>query len=402
MLALVSLLLAPRLAAAQDFSVPSGSWAYDDTSFQKAQRIQISKQSIDNMLSMGDSDPGNVGGVGWWPSANVWSTVALHDFWSGTTTYESTVTGAITDAYNNNPQPFRYTDYNDDSGWWANAALYSYLVYGDSDNLNQAAATWSTVNDWVLTAADASGNTSPKGTIEGTCNGQTMAGGVFWNAESDNMYTNSITTGLFAVTSSYLYKFTGNASYSDAAELSLTWMVNQVLTSDNLIADGVTATDCTLSSSYYSYNQGMFVEAVALYQNFTGDTQFNSAAEYVLSAATHDTTTFQGTDGIITEGEGDSDSDGDFFRGAYLRGLAAQYNYQGGSSGSAMNVLIHAYIDDQYMALIDLDSNDSSGSSTDSYSPPWHGPYSSSDTAVWSMQPACDALVAAILVNNNG
>lgn len=92
--------------------------------------------------------------------------------------------------------------------WWATAAYYGYRAYGNPNLLNHAIATWQHVSNYVITASDASSGKQPNKDfpIEGSCDGETMVGGVFWRPLNDDASVNSITTGLYIAYASALHQ----------------------------------------------------------------------------------------------------------------------------------------------------------------------------------------------------
>ena len=189
--------------------------------------------------------------------------------------------------------------------WWATAAYYGYRAYDDSGLLANAVATWNHVTQYVITAADASaGSIATKDfAIAGTCNGKTMAGGVFWRPTDDDTNINSITTGLYIALSAFLAEATGDASYTDAAILSANWIRNQNLNTDYLVLDTVQGNDCSTSpaTELFTYNSGKYIEGLAVLAAVTGDSQWSDLYTNIVNAAVK-TTVWEGANGVITEG----------------------------------------------------------------------------------------------------
>ncbi|KAF9263891.1 hypothetical protein L218DRAFT_1031611 [Marasmius fiardii PR-910] len=276
----------------------------------------------------------------------------------------------------------------DKFGWWAQSAVYAYRAYQDSNLLSHAVATWNRVSAFVITAAQASaGKTSVKNfSLTGTCDGVTMAGGVFWRPTSDDQSVNSVTTGL----SAYLAEITGDAKYKNAAILSAQWIKAHNINSGNIVLDTVNGHDCSRSpaSWLFTYNSGKFIEGLSVLAAITGDSQWTSLYTNIANSAMK-TNAWEGSDGIITEGASRSqNNDGVGFKAIFIRGLHEAFTR---SSNDALKILIHSYIDVQYNALLDL------AASGDTYSSAWHGP--SQGFTTWGQLAALDVLVSAIDAN---
>lgn len=288
--------------------------------------------------------------------------------------------------------------YNDDAMWWATAAYYGYRAYGNPNLLNHAIATWQHVSNYVITASDASSGKQPNKDflIEGSCDGETMVGGVFWRPSSDDTSVNSITTGLYIALSAYLASTTRNSTYTNAAILSANFIKTTNMNSEDLVLDTINAQDCTRSSSswLFTYNTGKYIEGLSVLAFVTGDTSWTSLMLDAVAAATK-TPTWEGSDGIITEGaDVTEDNDGVGFKAVFIRGLAEAWSRN--PDNTALRALIRSYTDVQYNALLDLASNSSSSSIW--YSPAWVGPDPTSFIA-WGQLAALDVLVSAVSVN---
>ncbi|KAH9923366.1 glycoside hydrolase [Fomitopsis serialis] len=312
--------------------------------------------------------------------------MANQDYFAKTTTYESTVVNALNTVYSLYANADQY-GYNDDAMWWATAAYYAYRAYGNKDMLNHAVATWQHVSAY-------SANSTPVKdfSLAGTCDGTTMAGGVFWRPATDDQGINSITTGLFLTLSAFLASATDDTStYLGPAVAAAQWIENQNINSASLVLDSVDGHDCTRSAAswLFTYNTGKFVEGLAVLADVSGDAHWTTLMINVVAAGTKNAP-WQGTDGIITEGAGDtSDNDGAGFKAIYIRGLNEAFVRN--QDDWDFQVLIHSYIDVQYNALLDLADN------SNSYAINWHGPAAS--YTAWGQLAALDVLVSAISAN---
>ncbi|KAG1745167.1 endo-1,6-alpha-mannosidase [Suillus lakei] len=377
---LVALALASAFpfAVAQDLSVPS-TWRDPSTSLSFSDRVSIAQNCINSLTAILDTGTGSFSELGYWQNANVLSAMANLDYSTKSTTNQQAVTDSLNAAFS------LYTDYDQVRVrvWWATAAYYGYRAYGNPNLLNHAIATWQHVSNYVITASDASSGKQPNKDflIEGSCDGG-----------ADDTSVNSITTGL----SAYLASTTRNSTYTNAAILSANFIKTTNMNSEDLVLDTINAQDCTRSSSswLFTYNTGKYIEGLSVLAFVTGDTSWTSLMLDAVAAATK-TPTWEGSDGIITEGaDVTEDNDGVGFKAVFIRGLAEAWSRN--PDNTALRALIRSYTDVQYNALLDLASNSSSSSIW--YSPAWVGPDPTSFIA-WGQLAALDVLVSAVSVN---
>ncbi|KIJ55510.1 hypothetical protein M422DRAFT_151671 [Sphaerobolus stellatus SS14] len=379
-----------QVVAGQDLSVPS-TWREDDTTLPRANRTAVAQAGIDQILPQLNSATGEFNGVGFWQSGNIWSAMALKDLIAGTTTNQARVTSNLHLVASLHSGFY-------ETHWWATAAIYGFRAYKDSSLLDLAIATWNTATQYVITSNDASVNSIPTKnfTIPASCNGSTMAGGVFWQTTNSDTNINAITTGLYMTVSAYLAEATEDLKYLDAATLSQQFIVNH-LYANSLALDtisGRASDNCALSAPLFTYNSGKFVEGLSIISALTGNTSTQNLMVATIAAATH-SLAWQGSDGIITEGSDspESNDDGKGFKAIYIRGLYESFSRN--PSNTDLRILIHSYIDVQYNALLDLASSPSSNI----YSPAWHGPPQGFTT--WGQLAALDVLNSAIGANSN-
>jgi len=283
--------------------------------------------------------------------------------------------------------------FNDDALWWATASVYAHRAYNDQTALSHAIATWNHVNEYVITASQASAGTQPHKnfTIEGTCDGVTMAGGVFWRPTEKDQAVNSITTGLFVTISAFLAEITGDSKYTQAALLSAKWIESHNINANHIVLDTVNAHDCIRSpaNELFTYNSGKYVEGLSVLSDITHDPHWKILLVNIVAAAVK-SSAWQGADGIITEGASPSkDNDGVGFKAIFIRGLFEVFARN--PTNTDLRNLLRSYIDVQYNALLDLAANGTS------YSSNWHGPPQAFTT--WGQLAALDVLASAIGAN---
>ncbi|KAJ7065457.1 endo-1,6-alpha-mannosidase [Mycena amicta] len=374
-------------AIAQDLGVPL-SWRKFSNSRAKPERITIAQNAINAMTPQLNSATGEFNGIGYWQSGNVWSVLANQDKSTGTTVNKALVINNLNLVFSRWAHYDQFGCFNDDAMWWAQSALYAYRAYGDTNMLAHAVDVWTHVTGYVITAAQAAAGKNPLKSvaIQSTCNGQTMAGGVFWQTSSSEQSINSITTGL----SAFLAEYTGNATYTNAAILSANWIKNHQINSGNLILD-TTSADCstTPASWLFTYNSGKYIEGLSVLAAVSKDTSWTTLMINILNSAVK-TTAWQGSDGIITEGSSPSaNNDGVGFKAIFLRGIHEAWTRN--PSNTALTTLIHSYGDVQYNALLDLAANGST------YSSVWHGPPQAFTS--WGQLAALDVMTTNIDTN---
>lgn len=386
----LSLLFA--LVSAQDLSVPT-SWRKPSTSRPLSERISISQDAINSILPQLDSATGEFNGIGYWQAGNVWTAIANHDHFAGTDKNKALVVNNLNTAFKLHAHYDKY-GYNDDALWWAQAALSGYRAYKDQNLLSHAVDTWNEVTNYVITKADANSKKQPKKnfSIAGSCNEATMAGGVFWRTTTDDQSINSITTGLYIATSALLAEITGDSKYTKAAVLSAQWIKAHNINANGIILDSVNGHDCTRSPSnwLFTYNSGKFIEGLSVLASVTKDSQWNNLMVHTVAAAVK-SSTWQGSDGIITEGSSPtSNNDGVGFKSIFIRGLYEAFSRN--PRNANLRVLLRSYVDVQYNALLDLAATKST------YSSSWHGPPQSFTT--WGQLASLDVLGSAIRINS--
>ncbi|KAG6811076.1 hypothetical protein H0H92_009104 [Tricholoma furcatifolium] len=333
-----------------DLSVPS-TWRQPINSKTTAESIQISEAAINVLMPQLDSSTAEFNGLGYWQAGNVWSATANHDYYAGTKTFSSSVAANLETAFN----------------LWPN-----YDQYGQ------------------VTPADASaGSIAGKNfTIEDTCDGITMAGGVFWRPTTDDTSINSITTGLFMTVSANLAEITGDSKYTDAAIAAANWIQNLNM-NNSIVLDTIDASDCSRSPStwLFTYNTGKFIEGLSVLSDVTGDSSWNTLMVDTIAVAVK-SSDWEGSDGVITEGVSlDSDNDDVGFKAVFIRGLNEAYRRN--TDNTDLATLISSYIN--YNAILGLAANGST------YSSDWEGP--AEPYTAWGQLAALDVLVSVIDAN---
>ncbi|KAJ7036604.1 endo-1,6-alpha-mannosidase [Mycena alexandri] len=383
-LALLSLVSS---AACQDLGVPL-SWREFSNSRTLAQRITIAQNAINQITPQLNSATGEFNGLGYWQSGNVWSVLANQDHFAGTTTNKALVVNNLNLVFS------RWAHYDQFHSTMMRCGGRKLRCMGtDTNLLAHAVNVWTHVTGYVITAAEASARKQPNKafTIESTCGGATMAGGVFWRPTTDDTSVNSITTGLYITLSAFLADYTKNATYTSAAILSANWIKAHNINANNLVLDTVDAADCSTSPAtwLFTYNSGKYIEGLSVLAAVTGDSQWSTLMINILNSAVK-TTVWQGSNGVITEGASPTvDNDSVGFKAILIRGLGEAWIRN--TANTALTTLIHSYGDVQYNALLELAATGST------YSSSWPGPPQAFTS--WGQLAALDVMTTNILTN---
>ncbi|CAK5283618.1 unnamed protein product [Mycena citricolor] len=397
--------------AAQDLGVPL-SWRKFSNSRGLSERIQIAQAAINQMTTVLDASTGEFAGIGYWQSGNVWSVMANQDYLAKSTVNKALVLNNLNLVFN------RFSNYDQfGCGEWlsdvsrANAVLMGVVGHGgdlrtpgvrgalsvfkfsrgwdlkviqDATMLSHAVTVWNHVRQFVVQG----GGTQPNKNfpIQSACNGVTMAGAVFWRPTIDDSGINSITTGL----SAFLAEATGNSMYTNAAVQSATWIKTQMINSNQLVLDGMSARDCSRSPNWiFTYNTGKYIEGLSVLGAVTKDSTWTNLMINLLNSAVK-TNAWQGSNGVITEGANpSSDNDNAGFKSVLIRGLAEAWLRNPGNA--PLTTLIHSYGDVQYNALLDL------AATGNTYSSSWAGP--PQGFTAWGQMAALDVLTSNVLTN---
>ncbi|KAL1721279.1 glycoside hydrolase family 76 protein [Schizophyllum commune] len=368
-LASLSLLSLCGLTMAQDLGVPL-NWRKFSNDRPDSEIISISEAAIDAILPKLKADIGEFDGIGYWQSGNVWASMANEDYRAGTSKYRDQVVSQLKNVFN------LRANYDQ----WAPCMFPSHLTQISYSPTSTSVVTNDAANSGSLSTKNFG--------FQGSCDGKTMAGGVFWKTDPADNAINSITTTLYMTLSAYLGEATGDSKYISAAMLSANW-VRDLNMKDNLVLDTIHANDCSRSPDnwLFTYNSGKFLEGLEILVDLTDDEGYRSLAANVANSAMK-TGAWNRDDGVITEGASPNENNDNVgFKSILIRALDETYNRRKGDN-EALRILIHSYVCVQMNALLDLAADGNN------YSSAWAGPAQGFTT--WGQMAALDVFVAAI------
>ncbi|KAK0444713.1 endo-1,6-alpha-mannosidase [Armillaria borealis] len=380
---IIYLSAALAMVQAQDLGVPL-SWKNFSNSRPYDERVSIGQTAINTILPQLNSATGEFNGIGYWQSGNVFSVMAIQDWLAHTTKNKALVEGNLELVWG-------LWDNYDQYGTTTMRCRSPSIRHSEPDAAPPPAVTGpDDQSSSVLTADQASAGASPYKSVSlvATCEGKSMAGGVFWRPAGDDPGMNSITTG-YAFLSAFLADTTGDSKYTNAAIQSARWMQALQINSNGIILDSLSGHDCSRSPAtwLFTYNSGKFIEGLSVLANVTNDDTWSNLLVNVVASAVK-SSAWQGSDGIITEGASpSSNNDGVGFKAIFIRGLLEVWNRN--PLYDDLRILIHSYVD--YNALLTQVANGGS------YSSDWHG--AAQNFTTWGQMAALDPLTVAVATN---
>lgn len=300
----------------------------------------------------------------WWTGANamtaVINTAAMGKMTAG-------VSDMIQAAYQKNLDSaegdFR-NEFIDDTGWWGLAWVAAYDLTQDQRYLQ-------------LAQADADHMTT---TWDNLC-----GGGVHW--KETGATKNAIPNELYLQLTAALHnRLPGDEKYLAQAQQEWTWFKSSgMISSENLINDGLNTTTCKPAGLRYTYNQGVVLGGLVELYKATNDPTVLESARTLADAST--TSTDMNRNGILDAATENSYSttcggDGSAFNGAYMRGLG----------------MLNAQLTDHpYSTYLVNNMNAAYTNARDSaghYGNYWGGPYAGTNSSC--QQSALDLMNAAL------
>jgi hypothetical protein len=174
---------------------------------------QTTQGAIDVFMASQQSN-GEIGGIGYWQTANGYTCIALRDAWSGSNRNATLLRDRISKVESHHKHLIN--EFNDDTLWWGQCLLDAYQTNPDPYYLENAYKIWEHVIRSMLSPGQA------------RVRDMDMAGAVMWTTRPDEDQVNAITTGLFSELSARLALLQRpgrqTAELLDAAEKSFAWI----------------------------------------------------------------------------------------------------------------------------------------------------------------------------------
>lgn len=269
--------------AGSEHALREPSWATDQLQ-PPADLAGITQRAID-MFMLSKQPNGEMGGIGWWQTANGYTAVALHDLWTGSRHNYQILAEMLKQCERTHANFIN--EFNDDSLWWALCCIHLYSIGRDVWFLEKAKSVWHHIRK--------SNSICGRGRV--SFNGRDMEGACFWTTKPGEEQINSISTGLFAELSvrlalieldasrqttkpSHLRRLFGHthASYDDyieAARRSLGWILRcRYRTDDAVVLDNILVRQQIAQDWAFTYTTGVTLGVCALLYEATKEDNY--------------------------------------------------------------------------------------------------------------------------------
>ncbi|KAK0487908.1 hypothetical protein IW261DRAFT_1450877 [Armillaria novae-zelandiae] len=339
--------------AAQDLTPPI-SWRNPNITSSRDERITIASAAIEKAISMLNLNEQFNDSI-YAAEYTLYAQMADFDRLTNQTKYKQTLKQcfALAESYES-PLNLQY-------GY---AAVRAYTAYQDQSFLDQAVTSWTFGRKYTISKEQAAlGAMDVKQfNITSSCNGATMAGGTYENADPSN----TVISGLSSSVSALLAEATSNQTYLDAAIESSNFIQSHLLNpSSNIIWYSMSANvTCSPLTGDIPYGSGIFIEGLVVLANITRNVSTETLLRSTVVAVTTDAQ-WEDSNGII-------DSLPSYPGGCFIVQALATL-YERNTTLPDLREYTKEYIGVQYNAVIDLAT--SGGSNI--YGP-WTGPPSTS------------------------
>lgn len=340
---------------------------------------KITQRAID-VYMLSQKPNGEMGGIGWWQTANGYTAMALHDIWSGDDRNYEALSSAIRQCETHHKNLVH--PWNDDMLWWGLLCLHMYTFKEDCWFLEQAQGIWKHVSHSVCTRGD----------VFFKDRDMDMEGAVFWTTRPGEDQINAVTTGLFAELSVRLALVRRDPNqtwtlsredYIEAARCSLGWILRcRYRPEEGIVLDNIRLKEGKRNNWIFTYNTGVALGVCALLFDVTRDADYFALARHMaLKAMTY--IRWVEDDGVLTEkrayGRGTHDpwkpNDAVGFKAVLIRQLCTLYDVAYRTSvaeNESVELLdtIRNFIPINFRAQIQRNSNGKG-----QYGPWWAGPF---------------------------
>lgn len=338
---------------------------------------RVTQRAI-NVYMLSKKQDGEMGGIGWWQTANGYTAMALHDLWSGEHCNYDALCTAIRQCEARHKN-FINT-FNDDTLWWAMLCVHMYNIKWDEWFHKQAQIIWKHVKHSVCERGEV------------FFQGRDMEGAVFWNIRPEYDQINAITTGLFAELSIRLALLVDSKSqnsdvsrdqYIEAAKCSLGWILRcRYRPREGLVLDNIRLRDGKVNDWIFTYNTGVALGVCTLLFEATAEGDYMILARHMAMKAMTRKRWVE-DDGVLTEkgayGRGTHDpwkpNDAIGFKSILIRHLRMLYNvvdqmHYPDPKSIILNDVIERFININFRSQLERNTN-----RRGQYGPWWAGPF---------------------------
>jgi len=384
---------------------------------------EITQRAID-IYMLSKKPNGEMGGIGWWQTANGYTAIALHDHWAGTNRNYQAIADIVKQCERNHPGLIN--EFNDDTMWWAMLCLHLYSIDDDEWFLDKARAVWQHIQN----------KHSVCGRGELKFRDADMEGGCYWKTTPGCDQMNSISTGLYAELSvrlALLEKKGGGGDdsksdkhphfrkletllghgrpsvdmdqYVEAARCSLGWILRcRYRPRDGVVLDGFLTKRDHANDWTFTYTTGVAIGVCALLYEATRQEEYMILACHMAHRGMRNSKWVE-ENGVLTErgayGKGthdpikDNDSVG--FKAVLIRHLGTLYEVirrTGVSVTEAQRTagLVKTFVNINFESQQQRNTNGNG-----QYGPWWNGPFETPTSH--SQMAVLDVMAAVMLVN---